>query len=145
MVKSERLRTVLVTAAVGVLGYWGFNGIVGDRPVSAQSDMYLSRRVDQVEQRFYSLESRLNRIEQDAVSRGSGISPQIATGHETEAAFLRTSLDSIRTRIGEAECALLKLDERTLPAARRLSGKAAAGSERCRQDWGTAIQLSARP
>ena len=145
IVRNERVRTVLVTAAIGIVGYWVFHGLIGDQTVSAQSDMYLSRRIDQVEQRFYSLESRLNRVEQDAISRRSVVSPQIATGHETDIAFLRTSVDGIRARLGEVECGLLKLDERTLPAARRLAGKATGGSERCRQDWGTAIQLSARP
>jgi hypothetical protein len=113
--------------------------------VHAQSDQFLSRRVDQIEQRFYSLESRIGRIEQQQ-SRPA-VTPPVFTTNETELSLLRSQVESLRMRVGEAECALLKLDERTLtPAARQSRAKArAAGTDVCRQDADASIKLSARP
>ena len=106
---------------------------------SAQNDMFLSRRIDQVEQRFYSVESRLNRLE-SVSSRPSIMSPQSGT-NDIELQFLRTQVDGLRTRVGELECGVLKLDERTLSQTRR-SPKT---TEPCRKDPLSLIQLSARP
>ena len=107
---------------------------------SAQTDMYLSRRIDQVEQRFYSLESRLNRLE---TSSNPGImSPQVRNTNDVELQFLRTQVDGLRTRVGELECGVLRLDERTLAPARRMGSRT---SEPCRKDPTNIVQLSARP
>lgn len=114
--------------------------------VTAQiSDQFLSRRVDQVEQRFYSLESRLSRLEQQQTR--PAVNPPVFNTNETEIGLLRSQVESLRLRVGEAECALLKLDERTLtPDAKRVRARAqAAGTDVCRQDAGSAIKLSARP
>ena len=111
---------------------------------SAQTDMYLSRRVDQVEQRFYMLESRLNRLETS--SNPNSISPQIRNTNDVELQFLRTQIDGLRTRVGELECGILRVDERTLSAAARGSRRRSAGNtEPCRQDPAKALELSARP
>ena len=64
--KTERLKTVLGVIGLASIVYFAVLGIVGERTASAQVDTYLSRRVDQLEQRFYMIESRLSRAEQDA-------------------------------------------------------------------------------
>ena len=120
-------------------------GWLVSRPVEAQSDMYLSRRIDLIEQRFYSLESRLNRVEQDAVTRRSSPGSQIGDTRGQDISLLQNEISGLRLRLGEVECGLLKIDERTLTAARRMAGKTAGTSDRCRQDWGSPVQLSARP
>ncbi len=133
----------LTVVLAAIVFYSGFSGLLGERvqTVSAQSDVFLSRRIDQVEQRFYQLESRLSRIEME--SRTAVSSPRMPdTTRDNEIALLRSHIDSLRTRIGEAECGLLKLDERTLTAAQR---RGTAGSEPCRQNWGATVRLSARP
>jgi hypothetical protein len=141
-VVMDRIKTVLAIAGAAVLVYGAFANIAGGsvQKVEAQSDIFLSRRIDQVEQRFYSLESRLNRIEME--SRQPVIGATRPAGNEVELQYLRTQIDSLRTRLGEAECGLLKLDERTLTAAQR---RATTAAEPCRRNWGERIMLSVRP
>ena len=133
---------VLTVAVAAFVVYSGVSALLGERvqSVSAQSDIFLSRRIDQVEQRFYQIESRLNRIEME--SRTAVSTPRLPDTHDNEIALLRSQVDSLRTRLGEVECGVLKLDERTLPAAQR---RGATGNDPCRQNWGTAIRLSVRP
>jgi len=113
--------------------------------VSAQTDRVLESRLNVMEQRFYGIESRLNRVEQLA-SRPSVAAPT-STDRSAEIQFLRSQIDSLRTRIGELECAVLKLDERTLTAAARARRQSAGASlaDKCRLDSSTPVQLSARP
>ena len=99
-----------------------------------------------MEQRFYQLESKIDRVEQET-RRPAIASPSIAGGNDTEIRLLRSELDSMRLRLGEAECALLRVDERTLTPAARAARKNAmvGGTENCRVNPGAAIELSARP
>ena len=133
----------LTVALAAVVLYGGVAGLFGDSgtaTVSAQSDVFLSRRIDQVEQRFYQIESRLNRIEME--SRTAISTPRLPDNKDNEIALLRSQVDGLRKRLGEVECGLLRLDERTLPAAQR---RGATGSDPCRQNWGTSVRLSVRP
>jgi len=130
---------ILLNTALGSLG----EAIMPT--VSAQQDAYITRRLDLIEQRFYGLESRLTRLE--AQTRPSILPSQTSAGSDTEMQFFRTQVSGLRTRIGEAECALLKLDERTLTSSAR-SARAAAGgreSDKCRTEFLVPISLSARP
>jgi hypothetical protein len=146
---SERFKTALISAAVAAAVYGGLWVIERVVPVASaqQTDIYLSRRVDQMEQRFYSIESRLGRVEQEQMRPRAA--PPIFSNpvSESDINLLRTQVDNLRLRMGEAECAILRLDERTLSSTSRLArGRAAVvGTERCRQDTGRAIELSARP
>jgi hypothetical protein len=111
---------------------------------SAQNDMYLARRIDQVEQRFYSLESRLNRLEMG--SSPSLVSPQVRNTNDVELQFLRTQVDALRTRVGELECGVLRLDERTSSSASHVANRRSGRTtEPCRLDPAKPIELSARP
>jgi hypothetical protein len=145
MKSSSHRQTVVNSLVIALASIVIYNGVstffvTNENTVSAQSDMFLSRRIDQVEQRFYSLESRLNRIEME--SRTAISSPRITDNKDNEIALLRTQVESLRTRLGEVECGLLKLDERTLPAAQR---RGSSGNDPCRQNWGATVRLSARP
>ncbi|SRR5258706_1418266 len=140
---------IFAVSGAAVLLYSGLLTFFGERVVPtafAQQDLFLSRRIDQIEQRFYTLESRMNRIEQDS-RRPSVGEPRITDSNAVEIQFLRTQLDSMRIRLGEAECGLLHIDERTLtPAARQARKKSvSAGTDNCRLDAGSPVQLSARP
>ncbi len=148
MRKREKVKTILVTASVSMLIYGGFGALFGERAVPtvlAQQDPYLSRRIDQIEQRFNSIESRLNRVEQQ--SRTASVVPRITDNNDTEMQFFRTQVDSLRLRVGELECGLLRIDERTLTNAARLarSKGGVRESDKCRVSAGAPIQLSARP
>lgn len=149
--KSEKVRSELLKAfgiaGAMVLIYSGFAalfGVTGERVVSAQSDAFLSRRIDQIENRFYTIESRLNRLE--STPRSTATLPSITSTNDIEIQTLRSQVDLLRTRLGETECALLRLDERTLtPAARTTRAKTAVSPQPCRQDITSPVTLSARP
>ncbi len=144
---SRKVKTILAIAGAAVVVYFGLVGMFGERTALAQqTDPFLSRRIDQLEQRFYQLESKIDRVEQEA-RRPVVSSPSITGGNDTEIRLLRSELDSMRLRLGEAECALLRVDERTLTAAARASRKKAmvGGTENCRVNAGAAVELSARP
>src|SRR5580765_1620887 len=124
--------------------------VLGERAMptafAQQQDPFLSRRVDQIENRFYSPESRLNRVEQEA-SRPRSSAPSILNPNDSDIQYLRSQIDSLRLRVGETECAILRLDERTLTATARQSRLKAGPkeSDKCRVDTAASIQLSARP
>lgn len=135
-------------AAVIGLAMLVYNGLVvmlgtsEATTVHAQTDPFLSRRVDMIEQRLYSLESRIS-------SMPSQVQPPIISTipstTQNDVNFLRTEVDGMRLRLGEVECGLLKLDERTLTAAQRRTNRSGSSSDRCRENFGTPIMLSARP
>jgi hypothetical protein len=109
----------------------------------AQQDPFLDRRISQIEQRFTFIENRINRLEQS--SRVPTITPSVSSGDESESRLLRAEIETLRLRLAEAECALVKLDERTLSAEERQARKKTGGDDRCRLNSGTALRLSARP
>jgi|SRR3954469_5605738 hypothetical protein len=141
MRSNNRLLYLVAIAALALGIYNAFGG--GHLPkASAQiGDAYLSRRVDQVEQRFYQLESRLNRLESESM-RSSVSAVPAHSQNDIEMQYLRTQTEGLRSRVGELECGVLRLDERTLPATRRMAKKS---TEPCRKDPEAVVQLSARP
>ena len=150
MWKSERVKTFMAVAGAAVVIYWGVAGVFGERAVQTvsaqQTDPFLSRRVDQLEQRLYQIDSKIDRVEQEA-RRPAISSPSVIGGNDAEIRALRAEIDSMRIRLGEAECGLLRVDERTLSATARASRKKATvgGTENCRLDPGSSIELSSRP
>ncbi len=148
MWKSDRTKTYLAAAFAVVVVYTGLMGLFGGRavPTAHAQDQFLARRIDQVEQRFFSIESRISRIEQE--TRAISFAPRLpVTSNDTELQFLRSQIETLRMRIGEAECGLLRVDERTLtPAARQARIKAASASkDKCRSEPQLPVTLSARP
>ncbi len=148
MWNSDRTKTYLTAAGVAVVVYTGLLGLFGERavPTAYAQDQFLSRRIDQVEQRFFSIESRISRIEQE--SRAISIAPRLpVNSNETELQFLRSQIETLRMRLGEAECGLLRVDERTLtPTSRQARIKSATGgTDKCRSEPASPVTLSARP
>ena len=111
----------------------------------AQTDPFLDRRISQIENRFYSIESRINRIEQEA--RLPDLTSRIPGSNDTETRLLRSQIDTLQIRVSELECELLRLDERTLSeAVRRARRTTDAGTiDRCRLNPNEPLRLSARP
>ena len=137
-------RNAATFIGLAMLIYNGISGIFGSSGATtahAQTDPFLSRRVDMIEQHLYTLESRLNQV---STSRPSTM-PSLPSILQNDVDTLRTSIDGLRIRLGEVECGVLKLDERTLTAAQRRTTRAGASSDRCRADFGTPIMLSSRP
>ena len=137
-------RNVAAVVGLAMLVYNGFAGIFGQGAtiVHAQTDPFLSRRVDMLEQRLYSLESRISSLQTQVQPP---IVSSIPSTTQTDINFLRTQMDGMRIRLGEVECGLLKLDERTLTAAQRRTNRTGSSSDRCRENYATPIMLSARP
>jgi len=138
-------RNAAAVVGLAMLVYSGLAGMLGPSgaaTVHAQTDPFLSRRVDMIEQRLYSLESRISSMQTQVQPPLISTMPSTT---QTDVNFLRTQLDGMRIRLGEVECGLLKLDERTLPAAQRRANRVGSPSDRCRDNFGTSITLSSRP
>ena len=87
-------------------------------PEPQQDVIRLESRMNQLEQRLYTIETSIRTIEQQ--SRLARVNSSDPT---RDLELLRSAVQTLQTRIIEDECALAKLDERTLaPAARRKSG-----------------------
>ncbi|HMG32407.1 MAG TPA: hypothetical protein VKM94_00610 [Blastocatellia bacterium] len=109
----------------------------------AQDVMNLDRRISVLEQRLFTIESSVNRLQQQAFSQRSTPAPG---QNDVEMNLLRTQIELLMGRLREVECGLVHLDERTLPgtakAARDRAG--AQGREPCRLNPETPILLSPR-
>jgi predicted nucleic acid-binding Zn-ribbon protein len=102
-----------------------------------QDAIRLEQRMNQLEQRFYSIESSLRNLEQQSRLAGS---TQRGLGQE-DLARLRADIQTFQIRLAEDECALARLDERTLtPSQRRKSGR----TDPCRLNFDAPLQLPDR-
>jgi len=137
-------RNAATIIGLAMLLYNGLTGIFGSQGATtahAQTDPFLSRRVDMIEQHLYTLESRVNQV---STTRPS-IAPQLPSIIQNDVDSVRTAVDGLRIRLGEVECGVLKLDERTLTAVQRRTTRSGSSTDRCRADFGTPIMLSSRP
>ena len=109
-------------------------------PEPQQDVIRLETRINQIEQRLYSLDSNVRNLEQQFRLAGSS---SRSTGSE-DVTRLRLEVQALQDRLAQHECALAKLDERTLSAAmraaRRKSGPGA--NDPCRLNSDTPVQLS---
>ena len=107
-------------------------------PAPQQDVIRLEQRMNQLEQRLFSIENNLRNVEQQSrlgIAAMRGATPE-------DIARLRLEVQTLTNRLAEHECALTKLDERTLsPAMRAARKKSAAGNDLCRQNVETPLQL----
>lgn len=108
--------------------------------MSAQDVMSLDRRISAFEQRLYILESHINQLQQQV--QYAQRQPATSNTRDPEIDRLRVELNLLQSRLGEVECGVLKLDERTLPAAARAAQS--KKTDPCRSQPNTPIQLSSR-
>ena len=102
-----------------------------------QDSIRLESRINQLETRLYTIEGSLRSLEQRSAIAGSS---QRGSSQE-DLVRLRADIQTLQLRLQENECALARLDERTLsPAMRRKSGR----PDPCRANPDAPIQLSAR-
>lgn len=110
----------------------------GAGPAPQQDFIRLEQRINQLEQRLFGIENTLRSVEQQ--SRLGGAGSRGATPEDV--ARLRLEVQALTNRLAEHECALAKLDERTLsPAMRAARRKSAVGSDVCRQNVDAPVQL----
>jgi cell division protein FtsB len=136
----------LVFCAVVATGVEAYRGKKVSEPVTvgAQDVMILDRRIGALEQRLYSIESNIGRLQQQAI--GSMHSTPSQTGHDPELDRLRSEVELLNARVRELECGVVHLDERTLSAtAKEARNRAGAQSkDPCRLNPETPVRLSSR-
>jgi len=112
----------------------------------AQDNTMLERRINQLEQRFYTIETSITRLEQQA-SLSSRPSITQPAASDTEVTLLRSEVEALQRRLSETECGLAKLDERTLAPATRDARKRSgvSSTDPCRLNPETPLRLSTRP
>jgi len=108
-------------------------------PAPQQDVIRLDARISQLEQRFYTIENSLRTLEQQ--SRISGMNRGGGSVTPDDIAVLRSEIQTLQVRIMEDECALAKLDERTLTPTAREARRRAAGNDPCRNNF----ELPLRP
>jgi len=137
---SWRLRAVALVFVLG-LGLVAVLRITvaarnGDAPISQQDVIRLESRFSQLETRLNFIDNRLRGIEQQSrLSDSRGVS-------QTDWALLRSEFQALQQRVAEHECALAKLDERTLaPNARAARRRPDTASDPCRANFDLPIRL----
>ena len=106
-----------------------------------QDAIRLESRINQLEQRLYTIETSVRTLEQQSrvgivTSRGVSAEDLVA---------LRAELETMGLRLADDECAIAKLDERTLaPAARAARIKSGARTEPCRLNADTPVRFPER-
>lgn len=135
-----QLAGVAILIAVVIL-YSG-RGVAGNEATATQDPAGLDRRISLLEQRFYTLESSMSRLQQVVASqRSTGSTPDT---NDREITLLSQEIQRLQLRMTELECGLVKLDERTLPASARRPGDQRS-TDPCRATPNTQLRLSARP
>ena len=84
-------------------------------PPPQQDVIRLETRLNQLEQRLYQIDTSIRNLEQQ--SRLGGTAGRGVSAQDVE--LLRSQIQALQLRLIEDECALAKLDERTLSAAMR--------------------------
>ena len=131
--------------AVGILAAVIVAGIARGADGSATQDVSgLDRRISMLEQRFYSLETSMNRLQQVVTSqRSTGSTSSDLRDRELDQ--MRQEVQRLQLRLNEVECNLLKLDERTATAGGNRRSGEARPVDPCRQNPGSPVRLPARP
>ncbi len=118
----------------------------------AQDVVNLDRRISSLEQRLYSIESNLNRLEQQFRLSQRATTTTPASGDELELSLLRGEIETLRHRLSEIECVLVKLDERTIArvagaARQRRAGAVSSSSttDPCHLNADAPLRFSTRP
>jgi len=138
---TTRFQWMAVAILLGV-GVVGLNR--GSAGAETQDVSGLDRRISMLEQRFYSIETSMNRLQQVVASqRSTGSSSSDLRDREVDQ--LRQEMQRLQLRLTEVECGLLRLDERTTTASSNRRSGEARPSDPCRQNPGLPLRLPSRP
>ena len=135
---SKQSNLVLVVVLCAVIGVMASISRGNNAP---QDPASLDRRLSMLEQRFYSMESSISRLQQYVATQRPSVS-QPSTS-DRELSLMREELQRLTLRMAEIDCGLIKLDERTTPAARR--NPTAKSNDPCRLNPDQAVRLSTHP
>ena len=137
---SKQSNLVLVIVLCAVIGLVASSSR-GSSATAPQDVSSLDRRLSLLEQRFYSIESSISRLQTYVASQRPPVSQPITS--DRDVILMREELQRLTLRVTELECGLSKLDERTTPASRR--NAAGKSDDPCRQNVDTPVRLSSRP
>jgi len=135
---SKQSNLVLVVVLCAVIGVMA-NSSRGSSATAPQDLNSLDRRLSLLEQRFYSIESSISRLQQYVAAQRPTVS-QPSTS-DRELSLISEEIQRLSLRVGELECGLVKLDERTT-TRRNTTGKP---TDPCRLNTDSPVRLSARP
>ena len=111
-------------------------------PLPQQEVIRLETRINQLEQRLYSLDSSIRNLEQQS-RLGGGAASRGVSAQDVE--LLRAQIQALQVRLMEDECNLARLDERTLsPAMRNSRRQSAVRSDPCRVNVDAPLRLPDR-
>ena len=108
-------------------------------PPPQQDVLRLETRLNQLEQRLYQIDTSIRNLEQQSRIGGAA-----RGGSSQDMELLRSQIQTLQLRLIEDECALAKLDERTLSAAMRNARRQAGRSDPCRSNVDTPLRLPER-
>ena len=137
--QSNVVLIVVLCAVIGVMANSSRGSSASEE--NTQDVSSLDRRISLLEQRFYSLESSISRLQQYVAAQRPPVS-QPSTS-DREVSLMREEMQRLTLRLAEIECGLIKLDERTTPAARRNQTNRA--NDPCRLTPETPVRLSTHP
>ena len=135
---SRQSNLVLVLVLCVVIGAVA-NVSWGKSSAETQDPSSLDRRISLLEQRFYQVESSINRLQTYVASQRPQVSQPNTS--DRDVILIRDEVQRLSLRLSEVECGLLKLDERT--ATRRDNTQ--KSNDPCRVNVDTPLRLSARP
>ncbi len=135
---SRQSNLVLVLVLCVVVGTVA-NVSWGKSSAETQDVGSLDRRISLLEQRFYQVESSINRLQTYVASQRPQVSQPNTS--DRDVILIRDEVQRLSLRLTEVECGLLKLDERT--ATRRNNTQ--KSNDPCRLSVDTPLRLSARP
>jgi len=133
--QSNLVFVIVLCAVIGVMA-----GISRGNN-SVQDPGSLDRRLSLLEQRFYSIESSISRLQQYVATQRPAISQPSTT--DRDLILMREEVQRLELRMAEIECGLIKLDERTTPATRR--NATTKSNDPCRLTPDTPVRLSTHP
>lgn len=140
--RSNLVLLVVLCAVVGVMASISRGNSSRTPEESTIQDVSsLDRRISLLEQRFYTVESSISRLQQYLAAQRPSVSQPGASDRELSA--IRDEIQRLSLRMAELECGMVKLDERTTAATRR--NPQARANDPCRLNPETPVRLSTRP
>ena len=138
--QSNLVLIVVLCAVIGVMASIS-RGNSANAPAENQDLMSLDRRLSLLEQRFYTMESSINRLQTYLAAQRPPVT-QPST-NDRDIILIRDEIQRLSLRVNELECGLTKLDTRTTPASRR--NTTSKSDDPCRLNVDTPVRLSAHP
>jgi len=137
--QSNLVLFVVLCAVIGVMASISR----GNSSAVPQDPSSLDRRISMLEQRFYSMESSISRLQQYVATQRPSVPQPSTSTNDRDLILMREEIQRLNLRLAEVECGLIKLDERTTPAARR--NAAGKSDDPCRLTPDIPVRLSTHP